>query len=128
VINQVTILVSGQYNGADVSVRIRVDNVVYKDGVLDLVEAKYSVTQITGKKYVYSLTDNQKEAFKIIADGKNVNIFVRGDKLANLGFPSGSDIVGVTKNVKVLSNSGNNGSPKEVKNIQVQSSLKKSKE
>jgi hypothetical protein len=118
VATQVTLLVKGQLNGQNVSVRIRIDNISRVNGILDLTEAKYSVEQINGANYSRTLTGNQQKAFDIIANGTSVSIFVRGNNAAQtLRLPSGTDITGMVKDIKVIANDVQTGQPQTVKSI-----------
>jgi hypothetical protein len=121
VANQVTLLVTGQLKGQNVSVRIRIDNIANVNGIVDLYEAKYSVEQITMKNIIRTLTDNLKLAFEIFTNRTNVNIFARGDKAIEAGLHPGENITGKINEIKVVTNStiSTASQPKTVKTINV---------
>jgi hypothetical protein len=130
VVRQVTLLVTGQLNGQNVSVRIRVDNIASNNGILNLYEAKYSVEQITGANFTKTLTPNQQTAFEIFASGTNVNITIRGNNATGLNLPSGTNITGKLGDIKVVTNSTNDpaSQPKTVKKINLQTSSLQNKQ
>ncbi|WP_290793195.1 RHS repeat-associated core domain-containing protein [Flavihumibacter sp. UBA7668] len=118
VVRQVTFAVEGS-NG--ITVRVRIDNVgVRRDGTLDLVEAKFSITGITKQNVSQSLTLNQKDFFNMMINGEVASIkFVGGaNKAAQIGAISGTDFTGRIKDIKIIgstnngnaNNSGTNGS------------------
>ncbi len=119
VARQVTLLFTGELNGQDVNVRIRVDNLTNKLGIIDLYEAKFSIDQISGTNFVKTLTQNQKIAFELFTDGTNINIFVRGNNGMAAGFKSGENIVieGKVVNIKIVANNSN-GEPVTIKNLE----------
>jgi RHS repeat-associated protein len=102
VVNQVTFIVQAA-NGT--KVKIRIDNVGVRkeDGKFDLVEAKFSVTEITANNVTRTLTLNQKEAFTMMINGDVVSIkFVGGaQKQALLGLNSGSEVTGMINSIQV---------------------------
>jgi RHS repeat-associated protein len=117
--SQVTLLVTGQLDGQKVSVRIRIDNIVNNNGVLDLVESKFSVEQITGINYSKTFTGNQEKAFDIFENGNDVNIFVRGENARTIGLKPGANITGKIGDIKVVTNNPMTTQPQTVKKINV---------
>ena len=84
VAKQISIKVTGTINGQTFVANIRVDNVgISKDAsgkiLFTLVEAKYSVYEITVNNVRQTLTINQKIADNILLYGTNVTIGIRGD-------------------------------------------------
>ena len=79
VVRQVTFAVE---NTSGTTVRVRIDNVgIRKDGSLDLMEAKFSITGISSANVSRSLTINQKEFFTMVINGEVASIkFVGGGK------------------------------------------------
>jgi RHS repeat-associated protein len=115
VAKQVTLQVSGTLNGENVTVRIRIDNVTNRGGVIDLHEAKYSIEQITGQNFNRTLTGNQQKAFTIFTQGTNVSILVRGNNGRDAELYSGDNLMinANTVNFNVVTN-GQNGQPQTV--------------
>jgi hypothetical protein len=105
VANQVSLLVQGTLEGKAVSARIRIDNFILNNGEVHLVEAKYSVTEITLNNYTKKLTPQQSTAFELITTGTNVQIFVRGNNAIMLGFSPGQNITGEIKSINIVTNS-----------------------
>lgn len=124
VARQVTLLVTGQLNGQNVSVRIRIDNITNENGILNLYEAKYSVEQITGGNYIKTLTPNQQTAFDIFVNGTNVNIYARGQNSRAAGIEPGENITGKIGDIKVVTNSTSSptSQPQIVKKVVLPSS------
>lgn len=103
VAEQVTLDVTGP--GGDV-VRIRIDNLVDTGGgKYKLVDAKHSeVSDLTKGDLHSTLTENQKQAFKWIKEGKTKNIEVRGEKGEQIGLSSG-DYIKVDPSIEIHVNS-----------------------
>jgi hypothetical protein len=102
VVRQVTLVVE---SSKGTSVRIRIDNVgVRQDGTLDLVEAKFSVYEITSNNVSRTLTLNQKEFFNMLISGDVATIrFVGGkEKQAQIGAISGTEVTGIIKDIQIV--------------------------
>lgn len=114
-------LVTGQLNGQNVSVRIRVDNLTNNNGVINLYETKYSVEQITGANFKRTLTGNQQTAFNVMNNGTDINITVRGNNGRAAGLNSGDNITINAKSVNftVVANNVQSGAPQTIKNTSV---------
>jgi hypothetical protein len=77
VARQITIKVVGTINGQQYSAKIRVDNVgIFKDANgqarFDLMEAKYSVKELTLNNIKQTFTSQQGKAFNLVVEGENV--------------------------------------------------------
>ena len=122
---QITLVVTGQLNGRNVEVRIRIDNVTNNNGVINLYEAKFSVVSITSNNYTRTLTEKQSIAFELFTQGKGVNISAVGENARQAGLKPGENITGKISDIKVVTNSTSNPSSNQtqtVKTINVQSS------
>ena len=83
VARQVSLKVTATVNGQTIVANIRVDNVgISKDAsgkvLFNLVEAKYSINDITINNVKQTLTPQQKTTEYILLKGKDVQFFIRG--------------------------------------------------
>jgi len=117
VARQISLKVVGQINGQTAVANIRVDNVgIYKDASgqvkMNLVEAKYSINDITINNVRQTLTPQQQKSEYILLNGKDVHIYVKGagsaaeltqaGSAAGTAFKKDQDITGSISQINVV--------------------------
>jgi len=116
VARQVSLKITGRINGQDYTANVRVDNVgvmnVNGRVSLNLVEAKFSINEITINNVRQTLTPQQKIASDILINGTNVQFFIRGDGSASMltrasatvgtEFVKGQNISGMINQIQVV--------------------------
>ncbi len=113
---QISLKITGRINGQDYTANVRVDNVgvmsVNGRVSLNLVEAKFSINEITINNVKQTLTPQQKIASDILINGTNVQFFIRGNGSASVmtqesatvgtKFVNGMNITGMVNQIQVV--------------------------
>lgn len=130
---QVSLKVTGKINGQTVVANIRIDNVgISKDAsgkvLFNLVEAKYSINEITINNVKQVLTSQQQKAENILMAGKDVRFYIRGSGTASVleeassqagtAFKKDQDITTHISNISIAVPSGSVKKPNQNTNSQ----------
>ena len=116
VARQISLKITGRINGQEYTANVRVDNVgimnVNGKVSLNLVEAKFSINEITINNVKQTLTPQQRLASDILINGTNVQFFIRGDGSASMltsvsasvgtKFVKGQNITGMINEIQVI--------------------------